>query len=560
MYIAPNTNIRILKDVPLEPSYENTLYFSSLSAQTNYFSSKAKYSLTQNTYQRVNRGVIRVGVKADNLYDCNYVMFQNAGYGNKWFYAFILQVEFVNNTTADIYFGIDVMQTYAFDYTLKECMIERQHAESDEIGENLVPEGLETGEYVSENITNIESLKPNSIVIGVAATENAGDFYGGYFNGTYSGINYLAYPNTLVGAKLCQNKLELLTQSVNNKADSIVSLFLMPTEMVGTDGSELTVKRFLLGGDNPKSFNGYKPRNNKLFTEPYSFLAVSTRTGNSATYGWEFFNRGSAEDDYVFYYFGDTTPNPSVWLTPLNYKGLAVNDDEACVMTGFPQVAYTIDTYRAWVAQSSGVVAMNAMTAGYGAYAKTNAVAENAAAAHMTATIKAQQASANFAKTLSAANAAKATATRAAATEAGTASAAAAAAVGPAAIGAVALSVLGAVIEHARMPTVAKGIQSSMVWAGRKAMTFYFDHRHITRQFAEIIDSYFDMYGYAQHKVGVPNRNVRRHWTYVKTVGCAVVGSMPADDMRKIQEIFDAGIRFWNTPGEVGNYSLDNTL
>lgn len=559
MYIAPNTNIRILKDVPLEPSYENTLYFSSLSAQTNYFSSKAKYTLTQNTYQRVNRGVIRVGIKADNLYDCNYVMFQNAGYGNKWFYAFILKVEFVNNTTADIYFGVDVMQTYAFDYTLKECMIERQHSESDEIGDNLVPEGLETGEYVRENITNIESLKPNSIVIAVAANDVGDDFYGGYFNGTYSGINYLAFPNTPEGADLCKKKLKMLVNGAG-KADSIVSLFLMPEDMVGKDGSELTVKRFLLSGDNPKSFNGYIPRNNKLFTDPYSFLVVSTRTGNGTVYNWEYFSRGSAEDDYVFYYFGDTTPNPSVWLTPLNYKGLAVNDDESCVMTGFPQVAYNIDTYRAWLAQSGGVVAMNAMTAGYSTYAKTNAVAENAAAANMSATIKAQQASANFAQTLSAANAAKATATSAAAAEAGTAAASAAAAVGPAVIGAVALSVLGAVITHARMPTVAKGIQSSMVWAGRKAMTFYFDHAHITKQFAEIIDGYFDMYGYAQHKIAIPNRNVRRHWTYVKTVGCALVGSMPGDDMRKIQEIFDAGIRFWNNPNEVGDYSLDNSL
>ena len=184
MYIAPNTNIKILKDVPLEPSYENTLYFSSISAQTNYFSSKAKYTLTQNTYQRVNRGVIRVGIKAESLYDCNYVMFQNAGYGNKWFYAFILKVEFVNNTTADVFFDVDVMQTYFFDYTLKECLIERQHSETDVAGDNLVPENLETGEYVNTAAGRTLDISAPAIVVACACSDAAGDYYGGKVNGT----------------------------------------------------------------------------------------------------------------------------------------------------------------------------------------------------------------------------------------------------------------------------------------------------------------------------------------------------------------------------------------
>ena len=91
-------------------------------------------------------------------------------------------------------------------------------------------------------------------------------------------------------------------------------------------------------------------------------------------------------------------------------------------------------------------------------------------------------------------------------------------------------------------------------------MTFLFYHRHITAQFARIIDEYFDMYGYALHRVAIPNVQARKRWTYVKTIGCAVVGTMPADDMRKIQQIFDNGVRFWRNPSEVGNYSLDNSL
>lgn len=80
----------------------------------------------------------------------------------------------------------------------------------------------------------------------------------------------------------------------------------------------------------------------------------------------------------------------------------------------------------------------------------------------------------------------------------------------------------------------------------------------ITAQMAKTIDDYFNMYGYATHKVKIPNTNVRPHWTFTKTIGCKIVGSLPSDDQRKICEIFDNGVTFWRNPSEVGQYYLDN--
>lgn len=93
---------------------------------------------------------MRVGLSADACYDCNYLMFQNSGFGSKWFYAFITSVEYVNNAVTEISFEIDVMQTWFFNYSVGECFIEREHSASDEIGENLVPETVNVGEYVLE--------------------------------------------------------------------------------------------------------------------------------------------------------------------------------------------------------------------------------------------------------------------------------------------------------------------------------------------------------------------------------------------------------------------------
>ena len=68
MYIQPTTNIKLLKDVPLDTTYDHTIYFTSATAQYNYFIGLKKYDLVNYTYQRVKRGVARVGIKADNLY------------------------------------------------------------------------------------------------------------------------------------------------------------------------------------------------------------------------------------------------------------------------------------------------------------------------------------------------------------------------------------------------------------------------------------------------------------------------------------------------------------
>ena len=47
MYIAPGTSVRLLRNIPLDSTYNHTIYFGSRSAQTSYFSSMAKYSLNE---------------------------------------------------------------------------------------------------------------------------------------------------------------------------------------------------------------------------------------------------------------------------------------------------------------------------------------------------------------------------------------------------------------------------------------------------------------------------------------------------------------------------------
>lgn len=147
MYIVPNTIARVLKNVRLDNTYSDTIYFTSKESQASYFTSKTKYTFTNMTYQRKERRLV-VKQVADNMFDCNYLMFQNSAYGNKWFYAFITNVEWINNETAAIYFEIDDMQTWFFDFYLDSSFVEREHSATDAVGDNLIPDNLETGEFV----------------------------------------------------------------------------------------------------------------------------------------------------------------------------------------------------------------------------------------------------------------------------------------------------------------------------------------------------------------------------------------------------------------------------
>lgn len=140
--IYPSTNVRLLTGVPLNPSYNDTIYFSSISAQTQYFYSMTKPGMifSNQSFQRASKNKIRLQVPIEAVYDCNYMVFTNQMHGNKPFYAFITQVEYVNEKTSEITYELDVIQTWYFQFSFGECFIERTHVLDDRIGANIVEE------------------------------------------------------------------------------------------------------------------------------------------------------------------------------------------------------------------------------------------------------------------------------------------------------------------------------------------------------------------------------------------------------------------------------------
>lgn len=508
MYIEPNTVIKILRDCPLDNSYEHTIFFTSASAQMSFFSEYTKYTLDKQSYQRVKRGYMRVSIQAENLYDCNYLMFQNTSFGSKWFYAFIKSVEYVNNVTSEIEFEIDLMQTWFFDYTFKESFVEREHATDDTIGANTVPEKVELGDYVTDDFDGTGKLGDKSIVVAATfqyfpETGEIVDIAGTSYGGVYSGLCYNSFPANASGAASVSNLIQKASEA--GKDGGIVAVFMLPTNMLIEAYGYPTVYN-ISKTKNTSKLGNYTPRNKKLFTYPYNFLYVTNLQGNSASYPYEYF----ADSTCKFGLVGDCTPNPGCILYPINYKGAVANYDEKLSLSGWPQCAYNTDAYKAWLAQN-------------GASLATNAVLNTVSNAPMLFNpVTAPGAALNIFSTVA--------------------------------------NTVATVYEHSIMPRQAHGSTGSTTLSAAGILDFAFMHKHIKPEYAEIIDGYFDMFGYATNRVKIPNRNGRPHWNYVKVLGAVLVGSVPADDMKSITKIYENGITFWNNGHEVGNYSLDNSL
>ena len=125
MAITHQTNIKLLK-VPLEISNKNQLTFANTTAQYNYFNSLPKIEIDECNYKRKDN-ILYFPAHIDSIMEYNYCMYQNSNYSNKWFYAFITNMEYENNGTTNITLKTDVFQTWQFDLNWKESFIEREH-------------------------------------------------------------------------------------------------------------------------------------------------------------------------------------------------------------------------------------------------------------------------------------------------------------------------------------------------------------------------------------------------------------------------------------------------
>ena len=540
---TPNSMINICSGVRLDNRYLHSICFKSETDQRDFFAGKVVKTFSAYSYLR-KTWPLQVEATMEQAKTWSYLFFRN-GTG-KYYYYFINQVEYKNDNTVTLQLELDVLQTYLFDFHLQECFVERQHTLTDVAGENTVPEGLELGDYYSYHAYNMEDIADMAIMVlssidvatAITNVEDVNDLYmssSAVFNGVYSGLDVEAF-----------TELEPLDGFISNldefgKTDAIVSLWMYPRKLLkvkddsfngmeienghdtvtGAKTIEATVAGYMNYSD--KIFEGYTPKNKKLYTHPYNMLYVTNNQGDTAEYRFEklFKNDKGA---IPFNLYGAISPDAGVKLVPYRYNTSSGNGsyDDGITIANYPQCAFNSDTYKVWLAQN-----YNQQKVG-----KQNAVVAMLGGAVTTA---AGIATGNIG-----------------------------------AIGAGAMAVYGGLSQiqgqlaqkkdAEAQPPQAKGVHSHTVNVAAKRQTFTFYYKSIAAEYARQIDDFFTMYGYKINRVQTPVIDARPAFTYVKTIGCTISSVMCIEDVRKIESIFDNGVTFWKDGNRIADYSQNNTV
>lgn len=124
MLITPDTNIILLK-VPLTIDNKNQLTFTNAEEQFNYFYNLPKLQIEGCSYIRKDN-TIRFPAQFDEVINYNYCMYQNENYNTKWFYAYIVDMKYINDGRTDIVIDTDVWQTWQFDISFHSSFVARE--------------------------------------------------------------------------------------------------------------------------------------------------------------------------------------------------------------------------------------------------------------------------------------------------------------------------------------------------------------------------------------------------------------------------------------------------
>lgn len=577
MAITPDTNLTLIK-LPIELDSNNQLTFLNATAQHTYFDGLTGNLDVENfTYQRKD-SVIRYPAHMDTIINYNYCMYQNENYGNKWFYAFITDMKYINDNMTEIYISTDIWQTWQFDITLNPMFVDREIVAKadDTFGANRVDEGLELGEHLhlATGLTTV--LSPYYVIAYTGDKVSDGtnevtipDERGMSINGIPSSVPFI----------ICDTQarfIEIL-QGINKigRGDNIITCFTVPHaavydffvngKMNGTTtiplnccilskGTYSTTRKTYSIPHYDSFYYGpgitYTPKNKKMLQYPYMYFGTGAGTSDNKVYRYEdFYNSDGnviscntdAAYDLTFDIISECNPSPDVLLIPRGHKNYSdssaiINDIlDPVRVKGYPTLAYSNDVFNSWLAKNEEILNLNM-----------------------------QQQDMNYAMSLA---------------NAGTGLLGGLVSLGFGNVGS-GLSAVGSSFSSAVKAGIDIEFYTRQQLAQKKAQQLMpdqvnlgssatimgyglmnknlFNFYEINQEYARRIDDYFSAYGYKINKIKIPNINSRNNWNYIKTIGANIHADIPQKDLQEIKDMFNRGVTFWHNPSTFLDYTQTN--
>lgn len=584
------TNIRLLTGVPFTNDYKHTRWFDSLSQQTSYFQSKnSVYTKNNHSFLKIeNSHVVSVNEHIDNLWGANYMMFQNEHYNDKWFYAFVTKLEYVNVKVTKVYFTLDVFQTWCFDMNFKPSYVVREHRplwNSDGTPViNTIDEGLN---YGSEYET-IYSYKytPNGgfkwlVIVSKTPLENDDNKVEANVIGTPQPLCYYIVPfkddDTTPNVTL-NGQLELVTKPSNilnaiykdeNAVNNVVSIYVtdytgIPTSysagssagntpVIGFYDPDSEVELVSLTSDtsnyalirvkNVKRFkpmeeeildNKYKMyqtvKESKLLMYPYCLTIVDDFKGNRIMLRNEYIE--SKDLSLVLKGSLGTSQKTSVHVPEYNHSIALQNrleiSDETALINNNPNDVPIITEFLASYLQGNRNSLIN----------QKDSIIFNGVMNTISSTIGGISTNAFSGLAMA----------------------------GTSAVSGAGNTVLQLQGMQAKIndinnipPSITKMGSNTVYEVGNGYSGVFVIQKQIKQEYRKKLSDFFNMYGYKVNEVKVPNFHTRRYWNYVQTASCVITGNFNTEDLNELKSIFDNGITLWHTD-DIGNYALENEV
>lgn len=521
------SKIILCKGINVDKNYVNVLDYKE-NQMLSLCESQEHLVAIANDYSFIrNRGTISTNFKFDDALKSNYIAFQNKDYSNKWFFAWIDEVNFIGEENTEIKYTIDAWSTW-FDYWQKKvCFINRQHVNDDTIGIHTVPENLDVGEVVQEKFDEVtfqtESDEPNFYFV-INSTYNPiskKDFTGVQkVNGILQGNWIFIFNPSNSGIIDINNFLT----DVNNdkKIESIKEMYILPRFLVEAIGKEQLHKGSTFGDyycyllkqsdkqidlpitiEKTTSFKDYQPKNNKCFVYPYNYLLASNNIGNNIIYKYENFNLNDGGNSIVLDAQLSVSIGASGRLVPFDYKGIDRNYNETIPLAKFPTCSWSSDAFINWLTANAVNISSNILSTG------ASLVTGN--------------------------------------------------------IGTVAGNIAGLIgqfYQASLLPSITGGNNTGDVNFSSGKNTFIIYHMRAKTEYLKIIDDYFTRFGYAIKKLEMPNIVGRKYWNYIEIGASEEIGygDVPNKFMEIINNACRRGVTIWHNHANIGNYSLDNTI
>lgn len=552
MPTIPNTTLYV-GVVPWNSDLKNVQSYNSRAEQIS-----AIQGLLTHKYENINiirrdSDLILKGVN-ENLTQCNYLMYQNADISNKWYFAFIDNVQYNSLNSVIISHTIDVWQTYQFDITYYKNLILRSHVakSADTVGRWLAPEPISVAPEFERkhNVFNDLSWTPQYVLHSTSVYNPTTKKY--EYKGSGTGASLSAeygifvdsdtdvqdvvkkygklspaealksdnddeYSNWI--ADLLTGQIESFEKSLNNavkliSTTSISQLQDHRNELIGL----YAIPAWVHSGTNKYATNNIKKKD-VTTTLPTATLACGYTPRNkkmlsSLCKAYLFYNENGFKLPLKPELFTSDTPVFTVKATELSTNGFLLQIGSYADYTAKTnKISYNCENRLGYDANTGLDKVLNTLTSAVGVVNAVGSVASQAFAGNVGGAVQG-------------------------------------------AVGAVQQSIN--MIDALGQRGVNTGASGDIMSITEKRAMPVFADVSPTEAQCRYIDDYLDVYGYAINEIGKISSYMknRSNWNYIQVANCNIKVPAPNDDVNKLKQMFESGVTIWHS--HFGDYDQNN--